>query len=194
MTVLSGNNGGFTVSGTDPNTPAALPLTFSVVQSPSGALAGLTVTPQTSSTASVTFQAPVLPLGQVTNTVVTLSISAQNALAITSAPDTTTVTVKPLPDVVTITATEYRNAKTRLVINATSSVISPNVVLTLQPYTTQSGAMFDPASLGATLTNNLDGTYLLTLVGAPKPAPDVAFIVASNLGGVSAPHGLDRLR
>jgi len=50
-----------------------------------------------------------------------------------------------------------------------SSVVSPNVVLTLQPYVTKSGATFDPSTLGAIFANTGGGNYTLTLVGAPEP-------------------------
>ena len=45
-------------------------------------------------------------------------------------------------------------------------------------------------------TNNGGGLYTLTLVGAPEPAipPATPLVVESNLGGVSPPHGLDRIR
>ena len=93
------------------------------------------------------------------------------AFSTASAPEFTTVTVNPLPDSVTITAAEYRISKQRLILNATSSVISPAVVLKLAPYVTTLGTTFDPcASLGCTFTNNGGGLYLLDIVGAPEPA------------------------
>ncbi|MEI7706374.1 MAG: hypothetical protein WCK73_17450, partial [Deltaproteobacteria bacterium] len=132
-----------------------------------------------------------------------------------SAPATATVTIKPLADVVLITATEYRTSKQRLVVNASSSVVSPNVVLTLQPYPCQTvsgqptcppSGTFDPSGLGATLTNSGGGLYILTLVGAPPPAcnvPSGAFAtpcaalpltVKSNLNGQSPAHAVDKIR
>ena len=104
-----------------------------------------------------------------TGTVVNLTVTASNA-TVTSAPEFTTVTVNPLADSVLITATEYRTGKQRLTVNASSSTVSPNVVLTLQPYVTATGTTFDPSLLGATFTNNGGGVYILVLVGAPEPA------------------------
>jgi len=217
ITTSSSASGSFVVSGTDPNLPApgALPLTFTVTQAGLPALTVLTVTQLTPSTARVNFTAPTLAAGVVTPDVITLSVTARNASNVTSAPATTTLTVNPLADAVLITATEYRTTKQRLVVNASSSVVSPNVVLTLQPYTCQSVAgqpvcppsgVFDPTSLGNTFTNNGGGLYILTLVGAPAPAcnlPAGAFAtpcsaapltVKSNLNGLSPAHGLDKIR
>jgi hypothetical protein len=193
ITVFSGSGGGFTASGSD---PGGLPLTFTVVQAGVPALANLTVTPVSAWSASVAFSAPVLPLGQVTSTTVTLTVTATSSAGVSSAPATVTVTVKPLPDSVLITATEYRTSKQRLVVNASSSVVSPNVVLTLQPYLTTQGVVFDPSTLGNVFTNNGGGLYILTLVGAPEPAvpPATPLVVISNLGGASPPHGLDKIR
>lgn len=213
----------FVVSATDPNVPALLPLTFQVTQSPAGTLLNLTLGAVTCTaatatcTATVTFTAPTLPVGQVTPTVANLTITARNTAGVVSAPEFTSVTVNPLPDVVAIPAggAEYRTGKQRLVINATSSVVSPNVVLTLQPYACETptpagtppcpSGTFDPATLGATFTNNGGGLYLITLVGAPAPRCNGAapyatpctatpLVVKSNLGGVSQPHALDRIR
>src|SRR4051812_14508893 len=70
-------------------------------------------------------------------------------------------------------------------------VISPNVVLALQPYLTVTGATYDPSWVS--FTNTGGGQYTLTLVGVPEPAvpPATPIQVRSNLGGVSPPFGLD---
>ena len=81
---------------------------------------------------------------------------------------TTKVTVKPLPDVITITNATYRTGKQRLDITVTSSVISPNVVLTLRPYKTKAGGTYTPPN--GTFTNTGGGIYTITLVGVPEPA------------------------
>ncbi len=222
VAVFSGAiNAAFTVSATDPNAPPQK-LTFAVTQTGTPALLNLKVgsascgvVSANTCTAQVTFTAPTLPIGQVTPSTVTVSVTATNTGGATSAPATTTVTVKPVPDNVAITATEYRTGKQRLIVNASSSVTSPNVVLTLQPYACQTVAgqvacppsgTFDPTALGNTLTNNGGGLYVITLVGAPPPAcnpPSGAFAtpcqatpltVKSNLNGTSPPHGLDKIR
>jgi hypothetical protein len=123
-------------------------------------------------------------------------IVATNTAGVSSAPDVTTVTVNPPADTVAITNAEYRADKQRLILTATSSVVSPDVNLTLQPYATASGTTFDPAAAGSTFTNGGAGTYTLTVVGVPQPAapPATPLTARSSAGGVSPPHGLDRLR
>ncbi len=142
----------------------------------------------------MSYTAPTLAAGQITPTVVQLTITATNSLGLVSTPQTASVTINPQPDTVGITTAEYRTGKQRLIITATSSVISPNVILTLQPYLTTTGATFDPARLGNTLANGLNGIYTLTLVGAPQPAAGQVLVVKSNLGGVSPAHALDLVR
>jgi len=219
IVVNSSVSGSFIVAATDPNTPALVPLTFTVTQTGAPALTVLTVTQLTPTSATVNFTAPALPAAQVTPTVINLTITARNTANSISAPEATTITVNPLPDAVAITATEYRTGKQRLVINASSSVVSPNVILTLQPYACQTVAGQptcpptgvynpDPAAggVGNVLTNNGGGLYIGTLVGAPAPAcnlPNGAFAtpctaaplqVKSNHNGLSPFHGLDKIR
>ncbi|HSM86283.1 MAG TPA: hypothetical protein VLT16_09035 [Candidatus Limnocylindrales bacterium] len=197
VSVFSGAASNFPISGSD---PAGLALTFNVTQSGTPALLNLTVLSSSANTAVVFFTAPTLPLGQVTPSVVSLTITATNSGGATSAPEFTTVTVNPLPDAITITSAEYRTLKQRLIINATSSVVSPNVVLKLQPYVTTSGTTYNPdpaaGGLGNTFTNNLNGTYTIDLAGVPEPAvpPATPLDVKSNLNGDSGPFGLTRIR
>jgi hypothetical protein len=108
------------------------------------------------------------------------TVSATNANG-TSAPTTVTVNVAAsVPTNISFGATlEYRVAKQRLVMTATST--DPTITgMTLLPYLTESGTIFDPAVLGTNLTISLvtPGAYTITLVGAPKPA--------CNLGGTYA--------
>ncbi|HEX8106427.1 MAG TPA: hypothetical protein VF516_01815, partial [Kofleriaceae bacterium] len=128
--------------------------------------------------------------------VLQFQIVATSSAGVSSAPDLTAVTVTSPPDTVQITSAEYRADKQRLILTATSSVVSPNVNLTLQPYVTATGTTFDPAAIGNTFTNGGAGTYTLTVVGAPQPAapPATPLTARSSAGGVSPPHGLDRLR
>jgi len=173
--VASGTNVRLTASGTV--VPAA-PITFTWRQT--GGPVAVIATP--TNAASVNFTR-VLPLGQVTSDVFTFTVTG-TANGVTSGAQTVTITIKPVADVVTVTSTQYRTSKQRLTITATSSVISPNVTLTLRPYTTNSGAVFDPTNLGNSFTNNGGGLYTLTLVGAPQPAaPPALLTVTSNLGG-----------
>ena len=183
------------LSGVDPNVPAQA-LTFNVTQAGAPALLNLKVTSTGTSTATLSFSVPALPLGQVVPSVITRSTTATNAGGATSAADVTTVTIQPQGDGVAVTNVTYRIGVARLIITATSTLASPNVVLTLRPYVTTQGTTFDPATLGNTFTNNGGGLHSLTLVGAPQPAspPALPIVVQSNLGGVSPPHRVDTIR
>jgi len=182
-TVFSGTAVSITASVTD---PGGLPITAIVWTQTAGPVTVLSPSPFTGPTISFT---RVLPVGQVTADVFTFNVVATNSAGVASSPQTAVVTVNPLADSVVVTSAQYRTTKQRLVLTATSSVVSPNVVLTLLPYVTNSGATFDPTALGAIFTNTGAGTYTLTLVGAPQPAvaPATPIRARSNLGGLSAP-------
>jgi hypothetical protein len=182
--LFSGAAGTIAISGTDPNVPAQA-LTFTVAQAGAPALLNMLVTSTGASTATLTFTAPVLPLGQVTSPVVNLTVTATNTGGTSSASEFTTVTINPLPDVVRVTAAQYRTSKQRLDVTATSSVVSPNVTLTLQPYLTTTGTIFTPPN--GLFTNTGGGIYTITLVAVPEPAvaPATPIVVRSNLNGVS---------
>jgi hypothetical protein len=188
VTVSSGTPVSLTASATGP-----APLTYTWTQTGGPAQA---FTQQPAGGPSISFT-HTLPLGQLTNDVLTFSVVATGGGA-SSAPVTATVTVKAVADSVLITNAAYRISKQRLDITATSSIISPNLTLTLQPYQTVSGTTFDPATaLGsATFTSTGPGIYLLTLVGAPQPAPSPArpLVVKSSLGGTSPATALTTLR
>jgi hypothetical protein len=208
MTVFSGAAGSFPVSGSDPNVPALLPLSWTVAQTGAPALLNLAITPTGNTTANLTFTAPTLPVGQVTPSVIQLTITDRNTAPLSSAPEFTSVTVNPLPDLITVTAAEYRIGKQRLILTATSSVNSANVVLKLQPYLTATGTIYnpDPAAGGAGNTFTLAaGVYTLDVVGAPKPACNAngnfatpcgqsPLDVRSNLNGDSGPVALTKIR
>jgi hypothetical protein len=193
--------------------PPALPLVFISTQAGAPALNNFTVTqgPNPPGTgATITFNAPVLPIGQVTNSVITLTTTATNSAGLVSAPDSTTVTVTPLPDVIGHAGLQqYRINARRLILNATSSVVSPNVVLKLQPYVTTTGTTYNPdpaaGGVGNTFTNAGGGVYTLTLNGVPEPAcgnpngnvapcPTKPLDIKSNLGGDSLPFALTDIR
>jgi hypothetical protein len=152
------------------------------------------LTPNPFTGATVAFQVT-LPAGGAP-VVLQFQVVATDTAGVSSAPTVTTVTVTPPPDTVQITNADWRTDKGRLTLTATSSVISPNVNLTLDPYVTVDGTTFDPAIAGNTFTNNLNGTYTLTLQPAKEPQlPQAKPLVArSSAGGVSPPHGLDRVR
>jgi hypothetical protein len=163
------------LSGSDPNVPAALPLTFSVAQSGAPSLVGLLVTQGPNppgNTANLTFVAPTLPPTQITPSVITLTITARDTLGLVSAPVTTTVTVNPLPDVITLASAQYRVNQKRLVITVNDA--NPSVTLLLQPYLTTAGTTYNPdpaaGGVGNVFTNNLNGTFTITISGVPAPA------------------------
>jgi hypothetical protein len=107
----------------------------------------------------------------------TFSVKATNANGTSSATTVTvTVTTAVLTNITFGGTLEYRIAKQRLVMTATST--DPTVsTMVLLPYLTESGTVFDPTTLGANLTVSLvtPGSFTITAVGAPKPA--------CNLGG-----------
>jgi len=214
LTLSSGAAGSMPVTGSDPNVPPALPLVFISNQAGAPPLVGFNVTqgPNPPGTgATINFTAPTLPVGQVTNVVITLTTTATNSAGLVSAPDSTTVTVTPLPDVIRVAGQleQYRLNNRRLVLNATSSVVSTNVVLKLQPYVTTTGTTYNPdpaqGGVGNTFTNNGGGVYTLTLNGVPEPAcgnvngniapcPTKPLDIKSNLGGDSLPFALTDIR
>jgi hypothetical protein len=211
QTVPSGTPVTMNITGSD---PGGLTLSFTVTQTggPAPNTAPLQVLQQPPSGARATFT-HTLAIGA-PGVTLSFTIVATNSAGVASPPEFTTVTVNPTPDVVAVTSAEYRTGKQRLIITATSSVISPNVVLTLQPYATEgtggvNGPTYnpDPASggVGNVLTNNGGGLYTITLVGVPRPAcnnggtyttPCAAtpIVVNSNLGGTSGPNVLTRIR
>ncbi|MEI6363040.1 MAG: hypothetical protein WCP95_12995 [Actinomycetes bacterium] len=109
----------------------------------------------------------------------TFTVKAANSQGTSPASTVTVTATANTPTTVTLTNTEYRTTKQRLVISATTT--DPLVTsMVLQPYQTETGTTFDPATLGGNLTVSLvaPGTFTMTLVGAPPPA--------CNLGGTYA--------
>ena len=102
--------------------------------------------------------------------------------------------MRPLPDTVLVTSVEYRVQKQRLIVQGSTS--DANATLTLNPYLTTTGVLFDPNPLGAGPFTNVAGVLTLTLVGAPEPAlpPATPITISSSSGGVSAPSGITKLR
>jgi hypothetical protein len=119
--------------------------------------------------------------------------------------------VNPPADAITVTSAEYRTGKQRLIINVGDSIISPAVILKLQPYVTSTGATYNPdpaaGGVGNVFTNNGGGLYILDMVGAPRPAcnPTDATLYAtpcslkpldvkSNIAGDSGFFALTKIR
>lgn len=83
----------FNVTGSDPNVPPAVPLTWTVSQSGAAALQGLAITSTGPTSATVTFTTPLVQA----ITPITVTVIATNSVGIASAPAVTTVTVNPPP-------------------------------------------------------------------------------------------------
>ena len=184
------------------------PATFNWIQT-GGPVVGFGVTPSGASTSVLNF---VPPVSGVTTTYV-FTVTATNVNG-TSQPVPVSVTATPsMPVNITFGGTlEYRIAKQRLVMTATST--DPTVTsMVLQPYLTESGTIFDPVNLGAGLTVSLitPGSFTITLVGAPKPACNLGGTYATVCGqtpitvkavhagtpgfvGTSAPTALQKIR
>jgi hypothetical protein len=217
MTVFSGAAGNFPVSGSDPNVPALTPLAWTVTQTGAPALVNLTITPTGATTGNLTFTAPTLPVNQVTNTVIQLTITATNSAGVVSASEFTSVTVKPLPDLITPLSGEYRTGKQRLIV--TASTTNANATLTLQSYRCEVNAapcvqtspgvwMYNPDPTAGGLGNVLvlvNGVLTLDISGAPRPACNLGGAYAtpcgqapldirSNIGGDSGFFALTRIR
>ena len=110
----------------------------------------------------------------------TYTVTATNGQG-TSSPVTVNVVVTPaVPTNITLNNV-YRTVKQRLVITATSTDTTVSSMV-LQPYLTEAGTMFDPATLGAAnLTVSLitPGSFTVTAVGAPSPACNRAYCCPS---------------
>jgi hypothetical protein len=141
----------------------------------------------------------------------TFSVRATNANGTSPATSVTITATASVPTTITFGGTlEYRIAKQRLVMTATST--NPAITsMVLQPYLTEAGTVFDPATLGANLTVSLvtPGSFTITAVGAPKPACNLGgtyatpcsktpITVKGFVNGVltdtSAPSAMDRIR
>jgi len=171
----------------DRNVPAVNCSIFAWTQLP-GALVVLNPNPSAQNPLVFT---PVLPPGQPATTI-QISLVATNSVGVASLPQTVTIVVNPIPDQVAVTSVVYRIGKQRLDVTASSNVVSPNVILMLQPYLTVNGTIFDPGATGIML-NTGGGLYTLTIVGAQEPAAGVNLFVVSNLGG-SGSSAVTKLR
>ncbi|GAA1901960.1 PKD domain-containing protein [Lapillicoccus jejuensis] len=101
----------------------------------------------------------------------TYSVTATNANG-TSSPTTVKVNVAPSVPVNITLNNVYRTSKQRLVITATSTDVTVSS-MKLLPYLTETGTVFDPATLGAaglTVSVVAPGSFTVTAVGAPPPA------------------------
>ncbi len=139
----------------------------------------------------------------------TFSVKATNANGTSSATVVTITVTATVPTNVTMT-TEYRTGKQRLVLTALTTDVANVTKMVLMPYLTETGSMFDPATLGNVYTNGGGGSFTLTLVGAPAPACNLggvygtpcsqtpfttkSFNAANAVIGTSAPTALQKIR
>jgi hypothetical protein len=173
QTVVSAQQVTLNGSGTDPNN-LALTYKWSQVSGPS-----VTFNPVAANTATVKFIAPTVAIGSPPVTLV-FQLVVTNSSNIASQPSQVTITVTSPPDVVTITQARYRAAKGRLDVTATSSVVSPNISLTcvldlINPVTGK--------PISAVMTNALNGTYTVTIIGIAQPH---VVTVNSSAGGTAS--------
>jgi hypothetical protein len=207
LSVNSGTPVTLTASCSDPQ---GLACTFQWTQTNAGAPGVPTVlSPNPTSTNPISFTVS-LPVGSLSPVTIQLQVVATDSANLSSAADFTSVTINPLADVPAITPpVVYRTSKQRLTINASDSIVSPNLVLKLQPYLTESGVVYDPdpakGGVGNVFTNNNNGTYLIDLVGAPPPACNLGgtyatpcsqapLTIKSSLGSVSQPAPVGLIR
>jgi hypothetical protein len=186
--VNSGTPVTFTATCSDPNN---LPCTFVWTQT-GGTPVVLSPNPKPGATIQFTVQ---LAVGA-QPAILTFQVVATNSAGDSSLPTTTSVTINPPVDVVQVTSAQYRTGKSRLILAGSSNLISQSTVLTLLPYVTVTGQTFDPTGIGATFTNDGNGTYELQIDGVPEPAlpPAKPLFARSSAGGTSAGHGLDQIR
>jgi K319-like protein len=141
-------------------------------------------------TGVATFTAPTVLAGS-PPTVVTFNLVVTDSLGAVSAPASVWVTVSAVADTVNILSVEYRTNKTRLIVQATSSlqppfVANPPVALTMQPFDSTGKAMTSPQPMTWDPTLNL---YSVTQLGGQPTSVKVL----SNYGG-SQTSGITRLR
>jgi hypothetical protein len=141
------------------------------------------VTLSSATSRAPTFQAPVLTLGAASISL-GFQVTATNSGG--SATATTSVTVNPPPDIVTITTVVYRFAKSRLDVTATTSApirINAKTGALVSPILTLS--FFDAAS-GKTVSSSawfmVNGVPTITVIGFSPPA---SVTVTSSFGGTA---------
>jgi len=153
----------------DPNGAAGLPLVFHWTQT-----AGPAVTLTGADTASATFTAPTMAPRQPAATL-TFTLTVTNALGYGNSASTD-VTVKPLPDIIRITAAIWRLNKSRLDVQATSTVGDGVAVLTVHVAGSPDVEMvYEP----------LAGTYVVRGMTV-NPAPATVTVTSSFGGSATA--------
>jgi hypothetical protein len=173
QTVTAGNP--VTIIATSASLPAP---TWAWAQTGGPAAVAIAQTPAAGTatgSSRIDFPTAGLPIGTYT-----FSVAATNVNGTSPNTNVSVTLTTAVPATITFGGTlEYRISKQRLVMTATST--NPAITsMVLQPYLTESGTIFDPATLGANLSVSLitPGSWTITAVGAPRPA--------CNLGGAYA--------
>jgi hypothetical protein len=116
-------------------------------------------------------------------TVVALTLTATNSAGTSTS--NTNVTVTPNIDTVAIKSAVYSTGKKTLTVTATSS--NALAALSLAPYLTTNGKVFNPGTAGKFTFAN--GTWTLTLTKAQQPAAGTSGSAGlqanSSVGGIS---------
>jgi hypothetical protein len=164
-----------TGSANDPAGAAGQPLSYQWTQT-----AGPTVTLSGANTATATFTAPTMTTGQGPLSL-GFKLTVTNALG-ASGSATTSVTVQPIRDTVTIGTAIWRARKSQLSVTAVSSVSNGSPVLTLHiPGHADVPMVFDPATK----------TYVAGAAPAGQltvnPAPSTISVTSSFGGSASSP-------
>jgi hypothetical protein len=196
--VVTGLTGSFNVTGSDPNVPAATPLTWAVNQAGAPALLNLVITPTGPTSATVSYTAPA---GVLANSPITLTVTATNTIGITSAPVSTTVTINPLSAVlapvvnpVAATSVPVNSSDVSLLVTGFDPNVPARTPLTFTVTQTPAGTLLFP-SAGCAL-GTIQGNLCVTPSGPTSatisfnaPATPVSVtltITAINSAGVAS--------
>jgi hypothetical protein len=109
--------------------------------------------------------------------VYSFSLTVNNVGGIVSVPSTTTVTVNPVPDIITIVSVTYRAAQQRLTVQATSSA-GVAATMTLQAVPS--------LNVPQTVLSPVVGIPTADVKGVPTPPTTQFFMVRSSLGGAAS--------
>jgi len=170
QTVNSGAAGTFNVTGSDPNVPAALPLTWAVSQTGPTALTGLTITSTGPTSATVNYTAPA---GLTAPANVTVTVTATNSIGTASVPVSTTVTIVPisLPPVVNPVAAvsvPVGSTDVSLLVTASDPNVPALMPLTYTVTQVPAGTLLFPS--GGCALGTTQGNLCVTVSGATTSA------------------------
>jgi hypothetical protein len=147
---------------------------------------GPSVSLANAATAVAGFVAPGIAPGQPAGTL-TFSVTVTSASGLSSTAQIS-VTVRPLPDSITITSAVYKANKARLTVNVTDTAISPNINITCTL------PIINPATgkqVSAVMTNGLNGLYTIVFTGWPLPS---SVSCVSSAGGSTGPFTAFRVQ